>query len=261
MQTPRLCEKLAFVGIKSLSENDFAEVLASLVAERDPDRLWRAFSEKLAELGFDKLNYTVLMPTESAEAPGLINPSLSTMPLEWLADYKARRLDLIDPLVEYATAGGKDPILFDTASDGDIGEVARTARRGGMKSGVLVPIPEGRGSPAAGMVIGSSLEAAEAHERVKVHGALLMAMTKVFHAGVAGQIMLRTHGAVALSTREKACLQAVANGQRISAIAHDLKIAEVTVGLHLKNARKKLGARSLPEAVARGLVFQQIETL
>lgn len=252
---------MTFVGTKSLSENDFAEALAGLVAERDPDRLWAAFSEKLAELGFDKLNYTVFLPSGSPEAPDLINPSLSTMPPEWLTDYAERRLDLIDPLVEYIAGGGRDPILFDTSAEGDIGEVARTARRGGMRSGMLVPIPQGHGSPPAAMVIGSSLEAPEAHEQVRVHRALLMAMIRVFHAGVAGQIMLRTHGAVALSGRERDCLQAVARGQRISAIAHDLKIAEVTVSLHLKNARRKLGAKSLPEAVARGLIFHQIETI
>lgn len=249
------------MGTKSLSGNDFADDLAKLAAERDPDRLWLAFSDALAGLGFDKLNYTVLLPTGSAEAPDLINPSLSTMPAEWLADYAARRLDLIDPLVDYVTSGGLDPILFDTLAEGDVGEVARTARRGGMRSGVFVPLPRGAGSPPAGMVIGSSLEAVEAHELVRLHGALILALTKVFHAGVAGQIMLRTHGAVALTGRERDCLQAVARGQRISAIAHDLKIAEVTVGLHLKNARRKLGARSLPEAVARGLIFHQIASL
>ena len=106
-------------------------VLAVLLAERDPDRLWQAFSGRLAELGFDKLNYTVFLPSRSLDAPDLINPSLSTMPAEWLADYAERRLDLIDPLVDYVSAGGQDPILFDATAEGDIGEVARTARRAG----------------------------------------------------------------------------------------------------------------------------------
>lgn len=245
----------------SVAQDPQDAVLAVLLAERDPDRLWQAFSGRLAELGFDKLNYTVFLPSRSLDAPDLINPSLSTMPAEWLADYAERRLDLIDPLVDYVSAGGQDPILFDATAEGDIGEVARTALRGGMKAGVLVPLQRGPGRHTGGMVIGSSLDPADTRERVRRHGALLLAMARVFHAGIAGEIMLRTHGAQALSARERDCLSAVAMGRRISAVAHDLNIAEVTVGMHLKNARKKLGARSLPEAVARGLIFQQIETL
>lgn len=246
------------MGPKSLSENEFAEVLASLAAERDPDRLWGAFSRRLIDLGFDKLNYLVLRP---GAAPDLVNPSFSTMPPQWLADYAERRLHLIDPLVQYVTGAGAGPVLFDATVDADVGEVARTALAAGMKAGVLAPLAREPGSLPAAMVIGSSLDAAETHERVRRHGDLLIAMTRVFHRGVAGQMMLRAHGAVALSERERGCLRAVAMGHRVSAIAHDLKIAEVTVGMHLKNARRKLGAKSLPEAVARALIFQQIETI
>lgn len=252
---------MQIVGPKSLSENEFAHVLAGLAAERDPDRLWVLFSQQLGVLGFDKLNYTVFLPRSASDTTDLFNPSLSTMPAEWLEDYARRKLHLVDPLVAYVTAGGLDPILFDAAVDPDAGEVARFALEAGMKAGVLLPIAKGLGSPPGGMVIGSSLNAAEAHERVRIHGDLLIAMTRVFHAGVAGKIMLRAHGAVALTERERDCLRAIAMGQRVSAIAHDLKIAEVTVAMHLRNARRKLGAKSLPEAVARGLIFQQIETI
>jgi len=45
----------------------------------------------------------------------------------------------------------------------------------------------------------------------------------------------------------------------VAQIADRLHLADVTVNLYLKNARQKLSARSLPEAVAKAMLFQQIE--
>ncbi|MER0240148.1 helix-turn-helix transcriptional regulator [Fulvimarina sp. MAC8] len=62
-----------------------------------------------------------------------------------------------------------------------------------------------------------------------------------------------------LSPRERECLQFIATGQRVSEISHRLKIAEKTVELHLANARKRLGARTRDEAVAKALLSLAIE--
>lgn len=53
-----------------------------------------------------------------------------------------------------------------------------------------------------------------------------------------------------LSEREKTCLSLIADGLRVQQIASDLAIAEVTVEMHLKNARTKLKARTLAHSVA-----------
>ena len=53
-----------------------------------------------------------------------------------------------------------------------------------------------------------------------------------------------------LSDRERQCLEEVARGKRVQAISEKLDIAPVTVELHLKNSRIKLGASTLPQAVA-----------
>ncbi|MDT9600246.1 response regulator transcription factor [Sphingosinicella rhizophila] len=53
-----------------------------------------------------------------------------------------------------------------------------------------------------------------------------------------------------LSARERECLEGIARGKRVQAIASALLIAPVTVELHLKNVRAKLGASTTAEAVA-----------
>lgn len=55
-----------------------------------------------------------------------------------------------------------------------------------------------------------------------------------------------------LTPREKDMLAAVASGQQRGQIAHSLGIAVTTVDMHLANLRRKLGAQTLAEAVARG---------
>lgn len=62
-----------------------------------------------------------------------------------------------------------------------------------------------------------------------------------------------------LTPRERDCMQAIAQGLRIDAVANRLKIMPVTVELHLRNARGKLGAQTLPQAVALALRSGLIE--
>ena len=61
-----------------------------------------------------------------------------------------------------------------------------------------------------------------------------------------------------LTPRERECLQFVATGLRVTEIAHRLALSEKTVDLHLANARRRLGARTRDEAVARALIGRAI---
>lgn len=62
-----------------------------------------------------------------------------------------------------------------------------------------------------------------------------------------------------MSDREHDCLTLVAKGWRVAQIADHLGVSEVTVNFHLRNARKKLGARTLPETVAKAINLNFIE--
>lgn len=62
-----------------------------------------------------------------------------------------------------------------------------------------------------------------------------------------------------LSPRERECLLRLAQGERVDRIAERLGLSTVTVELHLRNARRKLGARTSPEAVAKAVLRRWIE--
>ena len=54
----------------------------------------------------------------------------------------------------------------------------------------------------------------------------------------------------ALTPRERACLEALANGLGNDGIAKKLGICTPTVAMHLSNARRKLGALTREHAIA-----------
>ncbi|HYD49099.1 MAG TPA: helix-turn-helix transcriptional regulator, partial [Terriglobales bacterium] len=60
----------------------------------------------------------------------------------------------------------------------------------------------------------------------------------------------------ALTRREIQCLEGLARGLDNSGISRELHISLPTVALHLINARKKLGATTREQAVARAVELQ-----
>lgn len=56
-----------------------------------------------------------------------------------------------------------------------------------------------------------------------------------------------------LTARELTCLQMLADGHRSMRIANELSLATVTIEMHLRNARHKLEARTMSQAVAIAL--------
>ncbi|CAN5381903.1 LuxR family transcriptional regulator [soil metagenome] len=247
----------------SAVELSIGDNFAALLAETDADGRWEALTLGLARIGLDQVNYAFLDIETHDRMQARGSPAMSTMRSDWIDYYIERQYDLADPLVDHVRASRQEPILFETASHFGPCKVLSEASEAGLNAGVLISLPGsiGMSRPGAGIVMGSTMGAPETFRLIRENGRSLVALANLFHAGAVGELMRRRYGAARLTPRERDCLQHVARGSRISAIAFDLELAEVTVGMHLKNARKKLGARSLPEAVARGLLFQQIEAI
>jgi len=247
----------------SAIELTIGDNFSALLSETDADGRWKALTRGLARIGLDQVNYAFLDLETHDRMQARGEPAMSTMRSDWIEYYVERQYDLADPLVDHVRAGRCEPLLFETAQDFGASQVLNEADEAGLKAGVLISLPGviGSAGPGAGIVVGSTMGAPETFRLIRENGRDLVALANLFHAGAVGELMRRRYGAAQLSPRERDCLQAVARGRRISAVAYDLELAEVTVGMHLKNARKKLGARSLPEAVARGLLFQQIEAI
>jgi DNA-binding CsgD family transcriptional regulator len=64
------------------------------------------------------------------------------------------------------------------------------------------------------------------------------------------EVLLRPEETIQLTSRERDVLYGLIHGRRRDQIAHDLGVAVPTVDLHSTNLRRKLGARTIAEAVA-----------
>lgn len=62
-----------------------------------------------------------------------------------------------------------------------------------------------------------------------------------------------------LSRRERECLQLIARGSVPKRIARQLQLSESAVRLYLANARRKLEARTVYQAIARASFLEFIE--
>lgn len=234
----------------------------SVAKEGSVEARWTALTEGLDEIGLDQINYAFLEVDSYSRTDARGAPSMSTMRSDWIEYYTDRHYDLDDDLVSHVRAGRFDPCFarLERPDDFRAREVMAEACHAGLRNALLVPLagPLGSPLPGAGIVLGSSLPVADYRAIMAEHGASLIALAHMFHAGCVGEIKRRKAASPPLSPRERECLQLVASGLRPTQIADRLTLSEVTVSLHLRNARRKLAATTLPEAVARAMVFGQI---
>lgn len=238
------------------------DLIEAVAVETSVEQRWAVLTAGLCDLGLDQVNYAFLDFEAYARSEARGAPAMSTMRSDWIEYYTDRRYDLDDDLVGHVRAGRVDPRFARLEREDDFRarEIMAEVRHAGLRNTLLVPLagPLGSTLPGAGITLGSSLESRDYFAIMAEHGLSLMALAHLFHAGAVGELKRRIDGASPLSARERDCLQLLATGLRVSQIADRLTLAEVTVSLHLKNARRKLSAATLPEAVARALVYGQI---
>lgn len=242
--------------------DDGCEILVAANGVTDANASWAALTKTLAAIGLDQVNYAFLDMASYTRLEARGDPGFSTMRPDWIAHYTERKYDLDDEIVGHVRAGNFRPKLYrlgrpqEFAHPGMINE----ANEAGLVAGLLVPLSGDYGSalPTAGIVMGSSLPELDIDKIVQENAPMLVALGHIFHAGMVGELRRRRAGARPLSDRERDCLQYAARGLRTTAIADRLKLAEGTVELYLRNARKKLDAKTLAEAVARAIQFHQI---
>ncbi|MFT3998190.1 MAG: LuxR C-terminal-related transcriptional regulator [Asticcacaulis sp.] len=244
---------------------DYGALAEEMIRAQTPDARFGLLSGALAARGFDQVNYGFFDPEAAAREEAQVI-FLSTMSGEWLDYYYDRELHLSDPLVRQIRHRNLMPYQWGERMSSRIEETAVKAAsdlifEAGLKSALCVPLtgvfsPD---RPVAGMTIGTSLRESEFERQVGDDVMPLLALTHLFHDLSIGALMRQKVGASPLTARERDCLQYIAHGLRQDAVAHKLGLSRVTVEMHLRKAREKLKAQSLPQAVARGLQFGEIE--
>lgn len=224
-----------------MNTGDFADLAAT---ETDPDRLWNAATAWLEGLGFDRVLHL------SIEGPGAVS-ARTTLGAAFEDHYRDRRLDRHDPFLSYClndprpVSTGVDHIADYPYLSGAEKEVIHAASETGFRAGFSCVVrcdPHGR----EGWNVGSSLRRAEVEAIRRERGLEI----RLGLAALRGRLATPPDAILAMLTaRERACLDLLSDGLRTKAIARELGVAAVTVELHLRNARIKLGATTRDQAL------------
>lgn len=224
---------------------------------------WLALGAILGDAGFDQLNYAVLNTAQQDRATASVT-QFSTMDSSWIEHYLDRRLDLHDPHVRFVREMGWKPYFFDHTTLGGLSseerQVIEQAAEAGLRAQISVVFPKSMGEcgPNGGMTIGSSRNPADFYRSVAGQEDMLLTVAMLFHSLSIGDVRREQMGAQVLTRRERDTLSYLARGLRVQRTADKLGISEATVELHLRNARRKLKARTTAQAIAHAVLLGDV---
>jgi DNA-binding CsgD family transcriptional regulator len=240
------------------------ELIESICRAKAVEQRFDCLTKSMAMLGIDQVNYGYLDPAAATEDQADVL-FLSSMDTGWLDFYSDRGLQAHDPYVKSVRAGIVSPYRWGRAelvqlNDAPAKQAALLIADAGIVSSIFVPLcaPAGALRAVAGVTFGSTLQDDEFQASTSGLSSILTAAAHLFHERSRGPLRRERFGIRPLSPRERDCLTLMAMGYRADRIAERLGLARVTVELHLRQGRVKLKARTMPEAVARALQFNEI---
>lgn len=193
--------------------------------------------------GFDRYAYIHVHADDAV--------AFSDYPAEWLNLYFAKHYTIIDPVV---TTAKRSMRMFSwSAEERDVRRSSREIKQFyseatdfGIRSGVSVPIRTSYGRTAM-LTLASDRQRVEIPPWDPMQAALALAYIHI-HLSLASESSFKT-GDVTLSTQEATSLGWSSHGKSMNVIAELLGIKPRTVQFYLDNARDKLGASNLQQAV------------
>lgn len=187
--------------------------------------------------------------------PGTGTHLLSDFPPDYVAEYYARRLSAIDPLMAMLRKGlpvCRDSEAFATREARRAGhEVLDMLRRYAIAERTIILVTH------AGKSFGSIAVTSE-QPLSEDHCALLRRFALSLHAEVSGPVLDALNTALKLTRGELRCLERAARGLTSEEIAREQSYSVETVNTYLKSATRKLGASNRTQAVAEALRRQLI---
>ncbi|QCL97981.1 LuxR family transcriptional regulator [Agrobacterium tumefaciens] len=184
----------------------------------------------------------------------------TTYPVEWIARYIDRDYFRTDPVVATCRTGflPVDWSSFDKSSKGVREMFLEATALGIGPNGITVPV---RGPFGERSVFSAASNASRQDWRALRRSAEhdLMLLSHYMHEKFLIITGVRSNHYRSLSRRERECLQLVARGSVPKRIARQLHLSESAVRLYLANARRKLEARTVYQAIARASFLEFIE--
>ena len=219
---------------------------------RCKDAFWTAATQAFAHIGFDEIIYS---SSSGRDQSGRRKVDMRTSAglSSWVADYVAHDDAQADPMFSYGVflpgpvfTGADNLPNYPYLSDAERAVIKRGGDHG-FCSGVAVPMLFPRPGVIGGWNLLCSEGAGETARLTHRLSGFLPAFSTLIQARIEE---LDNPSPSALSNREREVLLWLGRGERTDQIAHRLNLKPVTVTLHLKNARDKLGARTREQALA-----------
>lgn len=253
---------------QSLSDRQLTDAAEAariaVLAAPDGATRFQVLVAALSQIGFDQICYGCFDP-DADHHPDLAATSFSTLPPDWLTHYFHHDMYLTDPHYLRARAGQMTPYLWgDTQirslEDPKIVQTSRAIESAGQRSAIAMPLASSfaPATPIGGMTLGSSMGERDFAGAIGISAWRLTTLVHLFHHATEGELHRKRLGIEPLSPRERDCLCYAAEGLLQGAIAHRMRIALTTVEVHLRNAKRKLKARTLPQAIARAIALGEI---
>ncbi|GHA29765.1 transcriptional regulator [Devosia pacifica] len=178
-------------------------------------------------------------------------------PQQWMTRYTKERYFWSDPVSTFAYKTNR-PFTWAEARRAEprtriAQKIASEARAFGLRDGLVVPVSDA-GSLSAAVSLASE-------RPVRLDAAHRTALQLICYSGEAKMADLHDRDQLAvrhLSQREREVLRWIANGKTHWETSVILDVTEDTVKAHAMSARKKLGASTTPQAVARALSTRQL---
>ncbi len=240
------------------SNQKFLDVIDRIASSETVDELTKLIREMRLSYGLANIVYhAVYVP----EAPSFHPILILTYEPEWVERYRFRDYFQIDPVVTYGT---KSFLPLDWA---DVDHESNNARSFFLEAdtysvgrqGATVPV-RGPGGERALFTITSNSSEAEWRRNWLLYVKDFQLIAHYFHEQAIGISGYRTSERNrALSRREKECLQFMARGLAPKQIAGQLGISDSAVRMHLRSSCNKLGCASTDQAVAKLVMFEQIQ--
>lgn len=231
-----------------------AEVLEALAS--NPRDAGPAVAEHLARLGLTRVIYTLRTASGAPCAT-----SFTTMPGWWRRDYSRPRVFERDPFFTYCcdrfdhTFTGPEFVGRYDYLPPAAREFIQSSSESGFRAGIAVPMRLRGEATVGGWNIGGDLSAGELTRIWDQRGLEIRLALAYAHDRLQQPALKDT----VLTPRERECLLGLADGDQLKQIAERLGVGYSTVEFHLRNARRKLGARTREQALARALAAGLIE--
>ncbi|NKB16132.1 MAG: hypothetical protein HC774_03290 [Sphingomonadales bacterium] len=246
-----------------MSQRTFA-LAFQLQQAQSEDEIWAVSARWLADLGISHSIYLFVHPQDPSRTK-----AWTQLPASWQSHYIEQGYSRKDPFLHYCcqefvpVRTGPDYLADYSYLTAEERLIIQEGGETGFRSGFAAPVrlATANGEGFGGWNFGTAIPREEFESLFRDRGESIWLGAFFIHEHL--QRLAKRDGVAStkgrLSARERDCLLWLSKGLRTDAIADRLGIARITVDLHFRNARIKLGAATREECLVKAILLREVE--